>query len=163
MELRGSVTSATAQGLRSHQEDRFLVYPFASRELRGYLLAVMDGHDGSSAADVCVDAIPELFVLAGPEDLEASLHSIVAGLDQQTRGMTSGSTVSLACILESHGRAAIAVLGDSPVVAVDRGGEMVLSPSHNVRSNPEERRTGERRGGIFRRGYLTNPATGYGL
>jgi serine/threonine protein phosphatase PrpC len=87
----------------------------------------------------------------------------VAGLDEQTRSLRSGATLSIVCVLESHHRAAVAALGDSPVVAVDRSGRVSESPDHNVRSNLEERKRAEERGGVYTGGYIVNSFSGEGL
>jgi serine/threonine protein phosphatase PrpC len=164
MSIQGTVSAKIAQGPRPYQEDRYLVHSFSLADgLSGYLLAVMDGHGGSETADLCRDLTPGIFHLTGPETLEASLRKVVAGLDEQTRQMHSGTTVSLVCVLESHRRAAVAVIGDSPVIAVDRDGQMIISPEHNVRTNLEEREQAQQRGGIYEAGYIRSPRTGEGL
>ncbi|MHB8764619.1 MAG: PP2C family serine/threonine-protein phosphatase [Deferrisomatales bacterium] len=165
MPVAGTVTAHTAPGPRPHQEDRYAVARVSGPGgAEGWLLAVFDGHGGSTAADLCAGVTPRVFELRGPEDAEAALRRLVAGLDSLTRGMRSGTTVSAACVLESHGRAAVAVVGDSPVLAVARGGRTVVGPDHNARSNPAERAAAEARGGVYDpSGYLLNPATGRGL
>lgn len=165
MPVAGSVTSDSVQGSRSHQEDRYRVHRFTAAEgASGWLLGVMDGHNGAEAAEECWKAIPELFSLRGPEDAEGALRRLVAELDERTRGMRAGSTVCLACVLESHTRVVAATLGDSPVLILDCQGRLLVGPHHNVRTNLEERRRAEARGGAYDGiGYLVNPATGYGL
>lgn len=161
----GRVTAATDRGSRLHQEDRWVALPFAQPDhgLSGHLLAVLDGHAGAEAAQVCAEAMGVDFHLRTADDLADSLRRLVAALDCRTRGMAAGTTVSVACVLESHGRVAAAVVGDSPVVVLDRAGRAIVGPEHNVRSNPWERERAEGRGGRYRGGYILNPATGAGL
>lgn len=165
MSLQGTVTAQTAQGPRLHQEDRHVVHRFSFPDgTCGWLLAVLDGHNGSAAAEVCEEAIPDLFLLRGPEDGRAALARIVAELDRRLRGRRAGTTLSLASILESHARASVAVLGDSPVLILDQSAELWVGPHHNIRTNLEERGEAEGRGGVYdSSGYILNPATGEGL
>lgn len=75
----------------------------------------------------------------------------------------SGSTISVAVILESHKKISVAVLGDSPVVVLDKNGELHVSPEHNIRSNPAEREAVEKRGGIYKDGYVFAEKDGDGI
>lgn len=164
MNLRGSVSVCSEQGPRLHQEDRHLVQPVEGEGRRGYLLAVLDGHGGSAAADLCVGVLPGLLAEAGGEKAEETLRRIVGDLDRRTRGMGPGTTVSLAYVVESDRRVTVATVGDSPVIVCDAEGAVWVSRSHNVRVNPEERHAAERRGGEYDGfGYVRNPSTGYGL
>ena len=164
MSVRGVAAAHTVQGPRPSQEDRYVVEPITSREgVSGYLLAVMDGHGGAGAAEYCRRELPAVFSLAGPEDAEDALRRAVRTLDEGTRLQRSGTTLSAVCLLDSHGTAAIAVLGDSPVFALDRGGRLTVSPVHNVRVNLGERRLAEARGGLYLSGYIVNAETGDGL
>ncbi len=165
MDLRGTVTAQSEQGPRLRQEDRYLIERVEGpNDRRGYVLALLDGHGGSAAADRCVDAIPRLLALAGDEGEEETLRRVAGELDDLTRGMASGTTLSLAYVLESHHRVTIATIGDSPALVLDAGGRVWLSPSHNVRVNRPERHAAEKRGGQYDgAGYVRNPATGYGL
>jgi serine/threonine protein phosphatase PrpC len=79
-----------------------------------------------------------------------------AKLAEEIRHKYSGSTISVACVLENKKRSMIAILGDSPVIAVTPKG-VVMSPEHNVRTNIIERTATETRGGIYSRGYICLP------
>ncbi|GAB4279168.1 MAG: hypothetical protein Kow0092_34970 [Deferrisomatales bacterium] len=130
---------------------------------RAYLLAVLDGHGGSGAAERCRQLIPERFHLDDPADPEEALARLVGELAAETRELASGTTLSAVCVLEGRGEAVAAVLGDSPVMALDRHGRPVVGPEHNVRTNPAERARVEARGARCEGGYAFSPASGYGL
>lgn len=164
-----SITIATEQGLRAHQEDRAIFcHVDSGGEREGVLLALMDGHNGKGVAEYCKQNIPKLFSLGEKECVKIALKRLVAKLDEETREMKSGSTLSLVYIPKDAKRAYVAVLGDSPVIIFgdwheDEHGERTnlnVSPEHNVRTNKEERVAAEARGGIYERGYVWVPTSG---
>ena len=159
------VTVATAQGPRSYQEDRFVKRHFVLKDnSQCHLLAVMDGHNGSEAAEFSQKYLSDMPSFDHPDNIEAQLKGLIAHLALKTREMESGSTISVACILEGHMRASVAILGDSPVIIVDQSGKINVSPEHNVRTNLKERRAAIKRGGRYSSsGYISNDRTGYGL
>ncbi len=156
MSLRSVVTKAQIQGPRDYQEDYLVCEPFAStRSGRGYLLGVMDGHGGGEVAKYCAEFAPRLFD-PGAEDVGQALREVVAQLDARTALADAGTTVSLVCVNESQKTATTAVLGDSPIVLIARGGYFCVSDEHNVRTNAGEREAAIRRGAMYEDGYIFN-------
>ena len=152
--MKSEVTSFTLQGPRDYQEDRYFCKRIENSEFYGWLFAVMDGHRGSLVAELCMKEIDGLFKLSNPNRSEEALQDLVSALNLKTLHCHEGSTFSAACILESHKKVSIAILGDSPVIVADKIGKLNVSPEHNVRSNPEERGAAEKRGGVYLDGYL---------
>jgi serine/threonine protein phosphatase PrpC len=159
MSLRGIVTTAQEWGPRDRQEDRILHFPFHNKLRRGHLLAVMDGHGGEEAADHCKKAIPRLLDPSA-SNLENELREMVKKLDSRTTLFESGTTLSVAMIDESNKTVTTVLLGDSPIIVVDKKGEIHISEEHNVRTNLEERIAVLTRGGAFDEdeGYVYDPA-----
>ncbi len=163
MIVRGNVTTAILQGPHDYQEDRLVNYAFESGKLFGQLLAVMDGTVGTEVSQHCADRIPVLFRPDNNEDLERPLIALVRQLHEETKAMISASTISVVAIYESHGVAAVAVLGDSPVITVDVHDAVRISPEHNVRTNKEELAAAVERGGSYDGAYLWAPTGNWGL
>lgn len=165
MVVEGTVTHATAQGPRAYQEDRFFSGRVPRSDSQRWLMAVMDGHGGAHVANICSERIGSLFRVSfkETEKNEDVLQTLVSKLDQATRNFTSGSTLSVAYILEDRDQVVVAVLGDSHVLVVDREGKIHASPEHNVRTNLEERRRAEARGGFYAAGYIHSQDGEYGL
>ncbi|MDP3963356.1 MAG: PP2C family serine/threonine-protein phosphatase [bacterium] len=149
-----NVTIATAQGPRTYQEDRAHFQRIEKGDCDGWLLAVMDGHGGEAVSEYCRQRIGEYFMLSEASKAKTALSKLIARLARETENFRAGSTISIACILESHRKAVIAVLGDSPVIVLDGAGKLHASPEHNVRSNAKEREAAEKRGGIYMDGYI---------
>lgn len=163
MKTEYSVTCVQEQGPRSYQEDRSFCKPIKGSDFNGWLLAVMDGHGGASVAELCAKEIEHLFTLHGAEHTEEALRDLVSSLNVKTSHLQVGSTLSVACILEDHKKVSIAVLGDSPVVVLDSTGQLHVGPEHNVRSNVNERKAAEKRGGAYSGGYIWRRDRNYGL
>lgn len=154
MKKEFSVTRAEKRGPRSHQEDWSFYKRIKNPNCRGWLLAIMDGHRGSSVAELCAKEIENLFVLQDADHTEEALLHLVSGLNAKTLNHSDGSTLSVAYILEDQCRVSIAILGDSPVVVLNGKGHLHVSPEHNVRSNLKERKAAEERGGMYQEGYI---------
>jgi len=162
--MKKRVTIATRQGKRLFQEDFYVHLHLANENgLEGELLAVLDGHGGSTAARLCADEIHGLLKLESAADAENSLRQLIRELDGKTRHLSSGTTVSLALVLYDPPQVSIAILGDSPVVVLDNRGELHQSPNHNVRSNPEECAIAKKRGATYRQGHIFAPDCEDGL
>lgn len=147
------ITCAKTQGSRSHQQDRDIIYP--SPDGNKHLLAIMDGHSGSEAAEFCQKNIPRLWLFSQIKDGgEAALKRLIERLNEETREMSSGSTISVVYVSEGQNMAWVAVLGDSPVIIVDKNGHINISPDHNARSNIQEREWAIDRGGKYEDGYI---------
>jgi serine/threonine protein phosphatase PrpC len=151
-------------GSRYHMEDYYLVHKMNA----GTLLAVMDGHGGSEVAEVCRDYLGPMWDLAVYKDantnyaFDAALAKTIAQLDEITNEYHCGSTISLAFVPKDEEVAVVATLGDSPVIVRSPDSVCHISPSHNVRTNMEERYAAEQRGGIYRGGYIWNDTGDYG-
>ena len=150
----GTVTHAMAQGLRGDQEDRCFVQEISGPGHNGWLLAVMDGHSGNEVSEYCREHLGQYFDLKDPKATEKVLRDLISTLAKNTAKMRAGTTISVACILESHKQVTVAVLGDSPVLVLSDDGKVHPSPDHNVRTNEAERRAVEKRGGKYRDGYI---------
>jgi serine/threonine protein phosphatase PrpC len=159
------ITASSHIGLRSRQEDRYLVHGMVD----GVLLAVMDGHNGNSVADICQDYLPALWDVtaltstAGKRSFDKVLGLVVAQLDAMTREYSSGSTIALAFVPHDGSRVYLATLGDSLVVVRDPLNMCHTSVTHNVRSNLDERQAAIMRGGAYADGYMWNHPLACGL
>lgn len=158
---KGIVSIAVRQGARPYQEDRHICLRIDNSYLKGWLLAVMDGHSinghgGELVAELCAKKIKKLFRITDEGQAEESLRCLVADLNSQTEPYPEGSTFSAVLLLDNNPKISVAVLGDSPVIVLDQDGNMHVSPEHNVRSNPKERKAAEQRGGIYMKGYIWN-------
>lgn len=153
--MKSSVTSAVLEGKKGTQEDRHFYKRIGGPKFHGWLLAVMDGHGGSAVSELCVKEIGEAFKLSDPADTEDALKDLVLRLDLKTSDFYEmGTTLSVACILESHNKVSVAILGDSPVIVLDKKNKLHVSPEHNVRSNPDELEAAKKRGGVVLYDYL---------
>ena len=157
-----TITTSMARGPRGSQEDRSVVVSLRD----GYLLAVFDGHNGNSVSDFCAKRLPGLALQVWKDcqtnnDEYYYLRTIIQTLVSETATCVSGSTVSLAHVIESRGRVDVAVLGDSPVVVRSGVGSCWVSNEHNVRSNVKDRQFLESLGATIDHGYLCVECDGY--
>lgn len=160
MRLRGKISFAQIQGPREDQEDYIVHLPFISRTNGyGHLLGILDGHAGKEVAEYCADQIPILFDV-DLKDVGVALEQLTEQLDARTCLADEGSTLSLACVNESRGFVTTAVIGDSPIIVVNKLGETWLSEEHNVRTNLREREAAVRRGAVYKDGYICHSPGG---
>lgn len=153
----GQVTIASAIGERPRQEDRAVQEWIDLPSAAGWLLAVFDGHRGPETAEKASRTLPELFrsqLQLNQGNPEAALRETFGALGRMTSQDFSGSTASVVFISRQNAEVCWAVLGDSPVALQDSEGRIRIGPEHNVRTNLSERSAAERRGGIYRGGYL---------
>jgi serine/threonine protein phosphatase PrpC len=164
-----TITVATAQGSRTHQEDRMvntlIDLPGVSNG-SGCLMAVFDGHRGAATAEKASQTLPDRFasVLKSQKgNVIEALRDTMHALAELTRKEVAGSTASIVYIPDEGRRAYAAVLGDSPVAFLDSGDQLHIGPDHNVRTNPAERLAAETRGAVYSGGYVEDseaPGTG---
>lgn len=163
------ISSASAQGERSHQEDAAFhawIDSPSHPDAAGWLLAVFDGHRGAATAQKAVKALPAFFktsLQASAGSAPEALRETLGALNGLTRTDRSGSTASVAFIPQDARHIHWAVLGDSPVAVLDSHGDIHIGPDHNVRTNIPERAAAESRGGFYQAGYLEDsdlPGTG---
>lgn len=154
----GTVTSASARGLRPEQEDRFAVVRVDADRGR-WLLAVFDGHNGAGTADAAAGLVADAFdrTLARHGDAKAAVEATIGILATSTADRHEGSSVSLAYVDADGGRTVIGVLGDSPVVLRDASGTCILGPLHNTMANPEDAARAVARGATLIGPYLCDP------
>lgn len=145
------ITVESEKGPRGYQEDRHYETYIPDSKLQ--LLAVMDGHGGSEISDFCAKNIFRM-ISTDPDDPEHKLNALVNNLNSATRNNEAGSTFSGVIISEELKTVSVAILGDSPVVVLDSKCKLHVSPEHNVRTNMEERRATEERGGYYSNGYI---------
>ena len=155
------ITTATIQGLRSYQEDRFYYYTYPNGNT---FIAVMDGHGGVDVAEYCKSyfkkKIPFGNLGSNPNEY---LRVLISELSSEitNSGLYAGTTLSIAYTDPSRQKVFIAVLGDSPIIIIN---DLVvdIGPDHNVRTNEAERQKAIERGGVFSYGYICDP-NGNGL
>ena len=148
------ISAKTRRGPRPYQEDRHVCLRIDKSNLKGWLLAVMDGHRGETVSELCAEKIKDLFRIKDKSWGEESLRRLVADLNSQTESYQEGSTFSAVLLLDNIPKVSVAVLGDSPVVVLDKSGIVHVGPEHNVRSNFKERKAAEQRGGIYDDGKI---------
>ena len=151
-----SVSTATHQGSRYHQEDRAVVLEGINPSW-GQLLLVADGHSGSECADIVARDVSDIWkaLLAPPRTSQINRIKILFRiLDDKTKGCNSGAAVSVVFIPRSQHFAYVGVLGDAPVFIWTKSSKLWRAPEHNVRSNPAEAKAAEERGGRVWLGYL---------
>ena len=134
-----AVTYSSRQGPWEYQEDYYFFSRIEEPGVSGWLLAIMDGHRGKEVAEFCAKEIGRIFKITDGADSEKMLRRLVAELNSKTVSLSAGSTLSVALILENQKKVSVAVLGDSPVLVLDKNGELHISPEHNVRANAKER------------------------
>ena len=154
----GRLSMEWTPGERTVQEDRILYRPVSGKTYSGHLLATMDGHGGSEAAEICFRYISSnSFKPTSVHQASNEMRKLFAELHGLTKHLNGGTTVSIACVFESHDAVLCAVLGDSPIFVLNDDGDLHRSPEHNVRSNRWEKRAACARGGSVNGGYLTCP------
>ncbi len=151
-EINMKITSATAIGGRSYQEDRIVN---AGNE-NGRLIAIMDGHGGDETAEFVSKNLWDVFSSFGPDsEGRTALSSTIQKLNELTGSNESGSTLSAVWIPRGELYANISILGDSPVIVKNPRERRWLSPKHNVRTNLADRKYSVERGGSYsERGYI---------
>lgn len=165
--MKLSITTATMKGQRSYQEDRLVVH----QDERGTLLAVIDGHGGQLTAEFAAKHLVEHFneqyeLLTSMADQVdnlplAILESTIVRLGERLQSFDNGAVIS-AVFSNDTEEIYVAILGDAPVFTRLADGTIHLSPEHNVRTNFEERKAAEARGGVMYNGYVCN-SQGVGL
>ncbi len=164
----GTISHSTAQGRQGYQEDRYTVASINIQNLprhgQGQLMAVMDGHGGFEVAEIVQQRLKTLFesaLVTAEGNVEQALRLTVKNLCEETKDKESGSTLSVVYIPENEARAYAAILGDSPVIILDKGDNLSISPQHNIRSNHLEFRAALERGAPYDlRGYIYDPRGG---
>ncbi len=168
------ISSATAQGPRPYQEDRLVTRSVRAYALSGTLLAVADGHGGDETSSYVTGELSGglfdrlLEATKSPSEAMNRMFRFLndATLEQNKKTgahLESGTTLSAVFIPEELEMAYIGIIGDSPVILAKRDGSVHISPEHNARSNEEERKAAEERGGLFIDGYIYNKSTDFGL
>lgn len=167
--MKFEMTVATQMGRRPYQEDRNVVYWIPDV---GYLLAVFDGHGGTSAAEYCSQRLIPLchevydnflFPVRPTVSFEIWLRQIFKVLNDDTELFGPGCAASIVFIPKDGSEAVVGVLGDAPVLVKKADGALWLSPEHNVRTNREEADAAIARGGFVQSGYLFIGQSGGGL
>jgi serine/threonine protein phosphatase PrpC len=168
--MNPAITSASAQGSRTDQQDRYVTTRIPEdpeKPLRGWLLAIFDGHGGAQVAELSVRELVSEFDKAWLDhggQADRSLRATVHALSEKTLEERSGSTVAMAYIPATADEVYWAVLGDSIVALTDRLGDLQISPIHNARIHMDERRSAVGRGAVYVDGYLEDSRRpGYGL
>jgi serine/threonine protein phosphatase PrpC len=156
-----TISVASVIGGRDYQEDRSFVRTLGNnRAYKKHVLAVMDGHGGDRTAHLCKKALEEIFtpnIFRGYHDARRLLRRQIQRLKSLTTNCySSGTTLSIACMMERTDEVTIAILGDSPVIVVDNLNKVHVGPEHNVITNVKEREEAVARGGLFAGGYIRN-------
>jgi serine/threonine protein phosphatase PrpC len=140
----------------------------------GVLLAVADGHGGAAtSAYVALELAEGLFdkMLADCRNSNAALRKSFQYLNDTTLELSkrsgvhseSGTTLSIVYVPDREGISHVGIIGDSPVIHARKNGYVHLFPEHNIRSNVDEKKAAEERGGVFMDGYLCSTSTSFGL
>jgi len=152
------VTQATSCGKRDAQEDRFVTMAIPG----GVALAVMDGHRGLDVAEYCAKELPGRMKGINRKHIRKSLERVVKRLCTDTKDMSAGSTISIACILQNVVH--IAYLGDSPIIVRTKNGGFFVPQDHDVATNAAEREAAIARGGRYQNdGYIRDASPRNGL
>lgn len=144
MSGKASVTKATGKGSRRGQEDRSVNVVVAAGNFphgKGRLLAVMDGHCGDQVSQMAAKNLRGIFrgaLIDHKGNVELALKDAVANLHKESLNHDGGSTISIVYLPNDENRAYTAILGDSPVIIVDKNGQINRSPIHSFSSNPSE-------------------------
>jgi len=167
MHSKGSVTRAIVSGPRSEPEDRSTVFYFDKPKLnlKGHLLATMEGHGGNKIAELCKRKIERVFSLAllDADHIQETLQRVISELHEETKHLSEGASLSIACILESQAKVTPAILGHLPIIVIDEDNKVNVSPIHNVRTNLKERRAARNRGGLYKKCAIWKHGTSCGL
>ena len=157
---------ATIRGHREYQEDRYFTVSLPG----GTLMAVMDGHGGDETAEYVKKHLPGIWVdifsegsPAGQNTVKQTMLKAVAKINEETKCMDAGATLSMVFIPYSEDIAYIAILGDSPVIVQTQDGTLHLSPDHKVRSNATEYDAAQARGAYVYGGYMSMRFHGAGI
>lgn len=168
------ISSMTHQGSRSHQDDRLVIKRVDAKFITGMLLGVADGHGGDDTSSFIESQLSQglfdkmLIETRRPID---ALNNTFEHLNDATLELSrssgahaeSGSTLSLVYIPDDQTESWVGIIGDSPVIHVRQDGTVHLSPEHNARSNEEERKGAEQRGGFFKDGYIYSKSSRFAL
>lgn len=175
--MRFRISSATDQGARSYQEDRFVVRPVHAdnNSVTGLMLAVADGHGGDETSSYVerqlTNRLFDKILVKTNNNANEALAKTFQYLNDSTFELSeksnlhfeSGTTLSLVFIPDSQERVHVAIIGDSPVILAYNDGTIRVSPEHNARTNESERKEALLRGGRFIDGYICHPFGSRGL
>ena len=159
---RGCLTIESVQGQRNHQEDRSFSVRLGESRNSHHLFGVFDGHGGMDAAEECRILVPRFAELYYGRTPVVMLRNIAKNLCRLTeKYVAQGCTMSMALVRPKYDDVWVAVIGDSPVVVVDKHGVVSIGPLHNVGTNEKERESAQSRGGVYLRqdgcGYIGKP------
>ncbi len=122
------------------------------------LLAICDGHGGNLVADGAINVIRQralqIFLLLSQDPVALMQYFFRELIIATNKLPWSGSTITLAAVIESLDIAVLGVMGDSPALLIDKNGDQHVGPNHNVRTNIAEREAGILRGGQYEGSYL---------
>ena len=160
------LTHASEQGMRPYQEDRLFIKCLELTNDSGVFLAIMDGHRGQEVAQFCKDSLDGLIAEVTKNKKvvsQAEIQAIFRLLNEKTSEMESGSTLSLVFISYPMNTVYVGILGDSPVIIKDCGGQVNISPEHNAGTNLREREAAIKRGAHYFGGYICEHPSRNGL
>ena len=141
--------SAEHDGYKSPSEDRHSVLPIGKTAI---ILAVFDGHGGSSCSQFVNSTLPETLkkriesenAIDDVDTLQAILEEECLAIDEviKRKRLYSGSTGSIAIITPTH--IVVANIGDSPVLYFTSNGELLFhSIDHDCNNVAELKRLNE--------------------
>lgn len=159
-------TTYSILGSRKEQEDRFYVHPILSKGTAptGYILAVLDGHNGAEAADAALAKIVqgvkalERTVSLPALQKEQVLRALFEGLSLKTHNFFSGTTLVLALVDLVANVVSFLNIGDSVGAVVRRQKIVYLTTPHNSRTNKKDRDALIKSGAYYHasQGYFVN-------
>jgi serine/threonine protein phosphatase PrpC len=157
--LKPVITSATHQGTRYYQEDRF----FHIETKDGFLFGVFDGHGGFETAEFVNNKFPAIWNDWGNYSNEERMLVAFSQIDAITKSRFPGCTASVVFIPFNPDKVHIGILGDSPVIVKDDKGNIAISPEHNARTNLTDRQEAIEKGATYSGGYIQKKWNGAGL
>lgn len=154
--MNNKFTVRTEKGKRPYQEDRHAIITTE----HNLIVGVFDGHGGEEVSAFCAaNLLPAWHAVESNLACRFDSGKMAAMFDYlnvRTEHIREGSTASIVIIPKNGDQVTVGILGDSPVLVKQDDGRIVASPQHNVRSNPEEVKAAQSRGGVIHNGYLFN-------
>lgn len=160
------VSIATSIGRRDNQEDCYVSEVLTMQGVKngqGQLMAVFDGHNGPETAMKISKSLYGVFSISlamHKGNIAVAMKDAISNLSWLTSDKEAGSTLSMAYIPKDSKTAHVAVIGDSPVIIIDKDCKVNVSPDHNVRTNPVELEKAQKKGAFYSLGYIMDPKGG---
>jgi serine/threonine protein phosphatase PrpC len=115
------------------------------------ILGVFDGHSGHDVVDIIYNELPKriqtaIGSLQNPDLIEELMIAEFEKIDRELEHSKSGSTATVAVILENH--IIVANVGDSPAILFTKEGKLIAQTTNHDCNNKQEERRVKKAGGI---------------